>query len=153
MDLKELLKQKEGFSQLKIPEIPENSILKESSFFEEVGKEKIDSLKKTILEINILIEEREDLSEDINSECEKIKTEINNFLLDNETLPEDRDAMKEKNDLRSKKIAISELQLNEKIDCWKDVGILKRELRNYERELIEKESRLNSLNKLLKEEC
>ncbi|MCA9488171.1 MAG: hypothetical protein KC516_04385 [Nanoarchaeota archaeon] len=152
MDIKELLKQKEGFSQVEIPEIAGKPISEEEDLFGEVGKEKIESLKRIVSEIKVLIKERESLSKSINSECEKIKTEINNFLLDNEALPADeRDAMKEKNDLRAKKIAISELQLNEKIDCWKDVGILKRELRAYERELLEKEARLNSLNKLLKE--
>lgn len=46
---------------------------------------------------------------------------------------------------------MAELQLNEKIDCWKDVALLKKELRVYERELKEKQSRFNSLSKFLDE--
>ena len=132
----------EGFSQ------PEDQ-----DFSMEVGKEKTESLKKSILEINELIEEREKLSKTTFVEAEKIKTEINNFLLENEASkisdPEGRDSVKEKNDLRHKKIEVSEFQLNEKIGCWKDVALLKKEKRVYEQELNEKEARMNMLNDLM----
>lgn len=144
------LNQNQGFSQLKIPEISLNTV--ENSSFDEFGKEKIDSLKKSVSEIKELVKERQMLSKNIHAEGEKIKTEINNFLLENVAVEDDRDAIKEKNELRTKKIAISELQLNEKVDCWKDVALLKKELRDNERELIEKESRLKTLNKILSEE-
>ncbi len=119
----------------------------------EVGKEKTESLKKSISEINDLVVSREKLSKETFDEAEKIKTEINNFLLENEASKiadsDLRDNTKEKNDLRSKKIGISELQLNEKIGCWKDIALLKKEKRVYEQELNEKEARLLMLNKLM----
>jgi len=59
--------------------------------------------------------------------------------------------LKKKNSLRHKKIEISEMQLNEKVSCWKDVAVLKKELRENERELAEKEERLKTLNKFLEE--
>ena len=140
----DISKGNEGFSQL---EIPQNPI-----FSAEIGKEKIVSLNKSIGEIKQLISEREKLSSDVFQEGEKIKTEITNFLLENEgkiTDAESRDLIKEKNDLRHKKIEISEFQLNEKINCWKDVALLKKELRQDERELNEKQERLKVMAELL----
>ena len=116
------------------------------SLFSKIGKEKLDALKNTIFEINTLIDGREGLSNEIFKEGEKIKTEINNFLLETEN--REPEAQKEKIELRKKKIDISELQLNEKVSCWKDVAILKKELRDRERELLEKEERMKMFGEM-----
>ena len=132
--------------QREIPEIPEKSA------FTEVGKEKIEALKKSINEIHEMVKGRENLSKQIISEGESLKSEIQGYLKENEKVQiGGPDITKEKNDLRHKKIEVSELQLNEKISCWKDVALLKKELREYERELTEKEERINTLNKLMEE--
>jgi nitrate/TMAO reductase-like tetraheme cytochrome c subunit len=55
----------------------------------------------------------------------------------------------EKNSLRHKKMEISEHQMKEKLDCWKDIALLKKELRERQREYTEKKGRLNMLNELL----
>jgi len=150
MENKEVLLGQEGLSQLEIPEISPD--LASNLDFEELGKEKIQALKQAISDVQILITERQALKIEILSEGETLKTEIDNFLLENDN-PDltDHDALLEKNNLRAKKIAVAELQLKEKIDCWKDVALLKKELRIYERELKEKESRFDSLSKLLSE--
>jgi hypothetical protein len=136
---------------MKIPEISNfsngNSIIS-------IGKEKIESLKNSIKEIGNLIEERKELSETYIFEGDKIKLEIDNLLMDNDNIAKnfaDKDFMIEKNALRNKKVEISELQLNEKINCWKDIAQLKQELRQYEKELTEKESRLKEINDLMGE--
>lgn len=117
-----------------------------------VGKEKIESLKKVIAEIKELIESREELSRNIYNEGERLKTEITNYILEEDTLnsgdPEDT---REKNDLRTKKVEVSELQLNEKVSCWKDVALLKKELREYEKELAEKEARMKMFEGIMEE--
>ncbi len=116
------------------------------------GKERVNSLKKSIHEIEQLIEERKKLSLEFIKEGDAIKSEINNLILTNETTLRalgQSEALSEKNALRNKKIEISELQLNEKIDCWKDIALLKKELRIHEKELSEKEHRIRELNELL----
>ena len=140
-----------SFEQMKIPEISDfsngNSIIS-------IGKEKINSLKNSINEIQKLIEEREILSQNFLREGDEIKLEISNFMIENENNTRDiteKDFLVEKNALRNKKIEISELQLNEKINCWKDIALLKKELRENERELTEKESRLKEINELMSE--
>lgn len=149
MENENILSKQSGFLQPEISEILSNT---SANSFGDLGKEKIDSLKKAISELKILIQEREKLSKENIQEAEKIKTEITNFLLENQSLFNgEKEGAIEKNELRAKKIEISEHQLKEKIDCWKDIALLKKELRQHEKELSEKESRLNELNKILKE--
>jgi len=149
LDTKNLLKQ--GFSEFKIPENHEITI--NSDTFGEVGKSKIDALKTSISEIHEMIQGREKLSRKIHEEGENLKSEIRGYLSENEKMQiASSDPTREKNDLRHKKIEISELQMNEKIGCWKDIALLKKELREYERELTEKEERIKMFNKIMSED-
>jgi hypothetical protein len=123
---------------------------------EDMGKEKIDSLKKIILDIKEQISGREKLSKQVFNEAEKIKTEINNFLMESDPSSivdpvQFREAMKEKNDLRQKKIELCETQLKEQVSCWQDVALLKKELREKEKDLSEKENRIKMFGEILKE--
>ena len=129
----------------------ENQELKEITILNNIGKEKITSLKENVKDVNELIQNRETLNKEIFNEGEKIKMEINNLLLENETKKEERFAPNEKMELVKKKIEITELQLNEKVSCWKDVALLKKELREKTKELNEKEERINSLKNFLEE--
>jgi hypothetical protein len=127
----------------------------DGSMLEGVGQERIDSLKKAIIEIKHLVEERKKLSLDFIKEGEQLKSEISNLIIENESTLRafgQNEALNEKNSLRNKKVEISELQLNEKINCWKDIALLKKELRIYEKELSEKESRISELNSILNED-
>jgi hypothetical protein len=138
-------------------EKPEIANFSTGSSMIQIGKDRIDSLKNSINEIRKLIGERSELSQNFIKEGDEIKLEIDNLLLDNEnsskSLLADKDVMIEKNALRNKKVEISELQLNEKINCWKDIALLKKELRQYEKELSEKEARLKEINDLMSEDA
>jgi hypothetical protein len=122
--------------------------------FSDLGKEKIDALKVSIKEINELISSREKMSKQFYEDGELLKSEINKFILENDRIPlaDQREIMREKNELRNKKVLIAESQLKEKIDSWKDIANLKKERRIYERELQEKEARVKMLNEFLKED-
>jgi hypothetical protein len=136
-------------------EKPEISGFSDGNMLEVVGQERVLSLKKAIQEIKQLVEERKKLSIEFIKEGEEIKSEINNLILGNESTLRalgQNEALIEKNALRNKKVEISELQLNEKINCWKDIALLKKELRIYEKELSEKEGRMKELNDILREE-
>ena len=114
-----------------------------------ISKSKVEALQTSVDEINELIEEREELSDEIFQEGEKTKTEINNFILANEKA----DNSLEKEDaligLRQKKVDMTELQLNEKVSCWKDIALLKKELRDKEQELTERLERAKALTDIL----
>ncbi|HKL23712.1 MAG TPA: hypothetical protein VJ912_00060 [Candidatus Nanoarchaeia archaeon] len=151
MELDKLFKENPGISD----EISEILKGKKKGTLEEFGKEKVESLKKSIEEIKESIKEREKLSKEFIEECEKIKTEINNFLIENQgyatgDFERDRDSNREKNDLRSQKVDISKAQINERINAWNDIAILKKELREKEKELKEREARINEINKIMK---
>jgi hypothetical protein len=116
-----------------------------------IGLEKIDSIKESITEIEELIDGREGLSKEIFEEGEKLKREINNTLMEKRVSQDPNDILgaKERTELAKKKIEISELQLNEKVSCWKDVALLKKELRERQKELSEREGRKEVLDKIL----
>ncbi|PIN95307.1 hypothetical protein COU53_00060 [Candidatus Pacearchaeota archaeon CG10_big_fil_rev_8_21_14_0_10_30_48] len=123
---------------------------KEGEFdFKNVGKSKIEALKKSIEEIRFLIGEREKLSQDIFHDGEKTKTEINNFLLANEKADNSLEKQDALIGLRQKKVDMTQLQLNEKVTCWKDVALLKKELRDKEQELTEKLDRMKAISDIL----
>jgi nitrate/TMAO reductase-like tetraheme cytochrome c subunit len=118
--------------------------------FSGLGKEKVASLKELTTEIESLIGEREKMSSELIKEADKMKLEIKNFLLENAPKGEDdSEFARERAELRKKQMEISELQLNEKVGCWRDVALLKKELRERQRELSEKESRMQMLNEIL----
>tara|TARA_Y100000310_G_C20667477_1_gene808414 strand:+ start:306 stop:734 length:429 start_codon:yes stop_codon:yes gene_type:complete len=136
-----------NLQELKNPERSETAIA-----VEDIGKEKIEALKDSIEELNVMIENREKLSGEVIDDGEKMKMEIGNFLEENKIKnPEDPVEAQERSALRRKKVDICELQLNEKINSWRDIAELKKELRDKEKELSEKEARLNMLNGILED--
>jgi nitrate/TMAO reductase-like tetraheme cytochrome c subunit len=128
------------------------AISKEEEIFGEMGQDKIKALKESISEVFGMISERQKLSLEVIGEAEKLKREIEQHIAANEKNEIGGvGADLERKDLRHKKMEIAELQLNERIACWKDIALLKREKREYERELTEKEGRMEALNKILEE--
>lgn len=124
-----------------------------SDSLENIGKEKLDSLKEAIEEIGELIVSRKKLSKRIFEEAEKEKRSIDNFLLevDAKNSVSEVDDVREKIAFRQKRVELSELQLNEKVSSWKDIALLKKELREKQRELNEKQGRLDMFGKILEE--
>tara|TARA_Y100000310_G_scaffold342140_1_gene443960 strand:+ start:3661 stop:4098 length:438 start_codon:yes stop_codon:yes gene_type:complete len=138
----------QGLKNLKNDEKPQTAVA-----VEDIGKEKIEALKDSINELNIMISDRGKLSNDIIDDGERVKMEITNFLEENKIKnPEDPVEAQERSALRRKKVDICELQMNEKINSWRDIALLKKEMRDKEKELSEKESRLNMLNDILEED-
>jgi hypothetical protein len=124
-----------------------------SDGFDSVGKAKVDSLKDLITEVDEMVNERVSLSRKFVKEGENMKVKIKNFLLENAPKGEDdSEFARERAELRKKQIEISEMQLNEKIGCWRDIALLKKELRENTKELSEKESRAEMLGKILSED-
>ncbi|MEK6906274.1 MAG: hypothetical protein AABW81_01495 [Nanoarchaeota archaeon] len=145
MELKDILESGKHLYEMENPKKPSN--MSERDPLQKIGKEKVESLKNSIKEIEFLIKQREALSETLSRDVEKIKTEIENFLLT--TTAKDSEGFKERGGLRQKQIDVSELQLNERVNCWRDVATLKKELRERQKELSEKEDRINMFDKIL----
>ena len=137
--------------ELKNPDLRLNTPNAES--LETIGKEKVEALQLTVKEIKELVDERGELSKDVISDAEKEKRAIDNFMLDVEAKMEagDIEGERERIALKQKRVDVSELQLNERISAWQDIARLKQELREMERDLTEKESRMEMFGRLLEE--
>ena len=123
-----------------------------SSGIDSVGKAKLDSLENNIKELESMIKERNTLSQNFIKEGEGMKSNIKTFLIENAPEGEgDSEFARERSELRKKQIDISELQLNEKVNCWRDIALLKKEFRENIKELNEKKSRADMLGKILNE--
>ncbi len=120
-----------------------------SNNLEGLGKDKIDSLKQEIKEIEEMITERERLSQTVFNEADKIKIDINNFL--REVHPTDIEGTRDKITLKQKQVELAEFQLKEKINCWQDIAKLREELRENKKELTGRQSRMEMLGKILEE--
>ena len=141
---------------MEISEIPGNTYTSgytQDDSFEKLGKVKIDSLKEAIHEINEEIAERQLISEDVKKTGDKMKMEIKNFLFENSPKgDDDSEFARERAELRKKSFEISEMQLNEKVECWRDIVNLKKDLREKQKELFERENRIEAMNKLLEDD-
>ena len=142
MEIKDISANKRLFSPEK-DEKPWNT----SNNLGELGKDKIESLKQEITEVEEMIKERESLSQIVFNEADKIKIEINNFL--REVHPTDLEGTRDKITLKQKQVEIAEFQLKEKINCWQDIAKLREELRENKKELSGRQSRIEMLGKIL----
>ncbi len=100
---------------------------------------KIDSMLETIDEIKELIDERKQLSREIINEIESINSKIESALIQLSSSDNSSEQLK----LREKQIEIEQLKLKEKLDCWRDIALLKKELRERMAEEREAETKIN----------
>jgi hypothetical protein len=116
--------------------------------FNTLSSEKIASIKDTLKEIELLIQQRDQLTLDLFKDIDKVKTSIDNIILQlgNQT------NLKEQMMLRQKQIEIEEFRLQEKVNAWRDIALLKKELRDRFKEVKDRESRVDILDKILEED-
>lgn len=122
--------------------------------FKDLKKEKLDSLKELISDIEVMISKREVLNKEILKGLDKIRIETSNAILSlNEqqslTTEGNSDKLKIMSELRKKIIELEELKLNEKLNFFRDVSELKKELRLFLREFREKETKQDLLSDLI----
>ena len=120
-------------------------IKNKSDIFQRLGEDKQDSLRDSVEDINKLISERENLTKDIFKDIDKIKTDINNFILQLGDLSNKEDQLK----LRQKQVEVELLKIQEKVNSFRDIAALKKELRERNMEITEKESRSDILDQIL----
>lgn len=116
--------------------------------FNTLNSEKVESGKDIVKEIILLIQQREQLTLDLFKDIDKVKTSVDNIILQlgNQT------NLKEQMMLRQKQIEIEEFRLQEKVNAWRDIALLKKELRDRSKEVKDRESRIDILDKILEEE-
>jgi hypothetical protein len=115
--------------------------------FQDLQGDKMGSLKEMIDDILELIKMREAVNKDIFQEIDKIRILINNFISE----LSDPNNRAEQLRMRQKQIDIEELRVQEKLNFWRDVAELKRELRERIKEFKERETRASALDKIFEE--
>jgi len=128
--------------------------LKEELFgdlFKDISNVKITSIKENVDDINRLMQTREVLKKELFDDIEQSKVEINGILakvpIDATTMPA---VTAEHLKLKQKLIDLEERKMQEKLNCWRDIALLKRELRENTREVQEKENSLGLLDKIIR---
>jgi len=122
-----------------------------NDLFENMQKEKTTSLKDSIVDIRGLITQREKLSNELLKDMDKIKFEVGNIITKVATELGGVESQKEQIMLKQKQVEIEEVKVQEKLNCWRDIADLKKELREREQELKEKETRLDMIDGLIGE--
>jgi len=127
---------------------------KEENFgelFKDISGVKIKAITQNIQDIKSLIETRKSLKKELFMDLEESKLEINSILskvpIDATTQPA---ITAEHLKLRQKMIDLEDRKMQEKLNCWRDVALLKRELRENMREVEEKQNNLGILDNILK---
>jgi len=137
-------KPKFSIDKIKIPSLAKKKDV--SEVLETMQKDKVALTKEAVLDIQEQIQLREQLHEQILQETEGIKMQLSNLILSTSDMEE-----QEKARLRQKQIELDQFKVKEKIDKWKDIAILKKELRDRLKEFKETERRTQMMSDLLEE--
>ncbi|HLD06061.1 MAG TPA: hypothetical protein VJC16_00820 [Candidatus Nanoarchaeia archaeon] len=117
-----------------------------------IQAEKLASFQGTVDDINVLIQLREQLFSEIMNDLEKIKIEVSNVLAETSNRPRaDLETIKERLELRKKLAEVDAMKAEEKLNRWRDIAALRKELREWVKEFTEKEGSTGLLDKILKE--
>jgi hypothetical protein len=109
-----------------------------------INVDKIENIKQVIEEINELILERTELSKSLILSYETLLSRINNIM--GRITPE---FIKEEISLHDKAIQVEEAKIKEKLDCWRDIALLKRELRERLHDFRAEENKKDAYSSLL----
>lgn len=116
---------------------------------EDINEIRIGSLREAIKEISEQIELRESLHNTMMEDLRKLKASIN------EMMPQFRNPeiefSKGVTDLKKKLIETDESIVEEKLNCFRDIALLKKEMREVITEYREKENRASLLDNLISE--
>ena len=131
--------------------ISENTDYKSRKDVEELFKNRqedmIGLLKEGIADIQQLIASREELHNELVSNLDKIELFIDNSMPKVDS-GNDADLIKE---LLKKKIEAQEIKLQEKLNFWRDVSSLKKELREHMKEYRDMESKTSMIDNILED--
>ena len=138
-------KSKFSIDKIKIPAL--GKVKKDvSQLLNDLQQNKVSLTKESVSDIQEQIILREQLHLQILDEMDKIKLQLSNILLSSTDIEE-----QEKARIRQKQVDLEQFKIKEKIDKWKDIAILKKELRDRLKEFKETESKTELLSELLEE--
>jgi hypothetical protein len=118
-----------------------------NDIMKDIQSEKITALKRVIDEINELIAERRALSEKIILEINDISAKVDSMLMQIPSASPEN--YRERMTLKEKQIMVEETKVKERVECWRDVANLKRELRERIKEFVDQEGKNSIMDGIL----
>ena len=131
--------QKERHDYVPLSKQEEMNSIEAEGLFKDLQMNKLDSITEAIKEIKLMIQEREQLKKEIFKDLDKIGMKIGNFLSEKK---EDI-SIEEMIELQRKSIEVEENKAREKLNAWRDIANLKRELREHLTDLKEKQDSMD----------
>lgn len=113
--------------------------------FKDLHDKKLGSIREVIEDIQGLIEERKNLRDEIFHDYDKLALKINNFLAENQGELKADEII----ELKRKAVDVEEAKAKEKLNAWRDISALKKELREYLREFKEKKEGFDVLENMV----
>ena len=119
--------------------------------FKERETDKVGLLNESIEDLQEMIINRENLHKEMMNNLDEIDAFINNSMPDqgaasSEAMKIRQDLIKE---LLKKKVEIEESKIEEKLNFWRDVALLKKELREHMKEFRDMESKTSMIDNIL----
>ena len=128
-----------------------------TALFKNLSEDKLDSVKELITDIETMMTNRKDLNKEIISHLDKVNLSLDNSILElrsamnNTNITNSGEVIKALSELKKEKVQLEELKSAEKLNFWRDIATLKKELREHIQELREKESKSDLIDNLLEE--
>ena len=132
-----------------LADLEDNRDKEAKNLLEGLNETRLTSLRESIEEIFEQIKMREKLHTEMMNDLETLKSSINNMMPSTpDPSPEFQKAVVE---FQKQLIDADEMKVQEKLNCFRDVALLKKELREIIREFRDKETRADLLGGLLSE--
>ena len=109
------------------------------------------SLRQAIEDIEDLIKKRQELNEELINEIRNLSSNLKAYIQSLPTTVTNEDALKAHLELRKKLVELEEIRLQEKLNEWRDIAELKKELRERVKEYQEKAMRSDVIEQILEE--
>ncbi|MCK5283303.1 MAG: hypothetical protein KAK00_07885 [Nanoarchaeota archaeon] len=119
------------------------------TLLKDINETRTVSLKEGINEILNQVRMRESLHEQMMGDLENLKSSINNMMPQGSSAT--AEFQKTMTELRKKLIEAEEMKIQEKLNCSRDIALLKKELREIMKEFRDKEKRATLLGDILAE--
>ena len=124
--------------------------LEDERVFDMLQSEKLESLKASIEDIQEAIRMRKKLSEEVIALFNNVIIETDNFIIKLHEVDRRSELIRgEQMKIKQKQMEFESKKIEEQVSCWKDIALLKKELREHLAEFRERENRSTMLDSIL----
>ena len=124
--------------------------LEDERVFDTMQSEKLESLKASIEDIQEAIKMRKQLSDEMVRKFDNAIVDTDNFIIKLHEVDRRSELIRgEQMRIKQKQMDFESKKIEEQVNCWRDVALLKKELREHLQEFRERENRSNMIDSIL----